>query len=126
MLRRSKQMRVTFCWFFDQSTLLRDGCMAEQCVYWAVPHGVRIGAFPEEYIMNALIEELSVRARALPPEDRARLAEELLASLQDEPESEADAAWDIEIRRRVEQVKSGTATLVSAEAVHAQARQFYR
>ena len=76
--------------------------------------------------MNALIEELSVRARALPPEDRARLAEELLASLQDDPESEADAAWDLEILRRVEQVKSGTAKLISAEDVHAEARLIYR
>lgn len=76
--------------------------------------------------MNALIEELSVRARALPPEDRARLAEELLASLQDDPESEADAAWDLEILRRVEQVKSGTAKLIAAEDVHAEARQIYR
>lgn len=76
--------------------------------------------------MNSLIEELSVRARALPPEDRARLAEELLASLQDDPESEADAAWDLEILRRVEQVKSGTAKLIAAEDVHAEARQIYR
>ena len=76
--------------------------------------------------MNVLIEELSVQARALPPEDRARLAEELLASLQDDPESEADAAWDLEIRRRVEQVKNGTAKLVSAEDVHAETRQIYR
>ena len=73
--------------------------------------------------MNVLIQELSIRARALPPEDRARLAEELLASLQDDPESEADAAWDLEIRRRVEQVMNGTAKLVSAEDVHAEARQ---
>jgi putative addiction module component (TIGR02574 family) len=79
-----------------------------------------------EYIMNALIEELSLRARALPPEDRARLAEELLASLQDDPESEADAAWDLEIFRRVEQVKGGTAKLIAAEDVHAEARRIYR
>ncbi len=76
--------------------------------------------------MNALVEELSIRARALPPEDRARLAEELLASLQDDPESDADAAWDAEILRRVEQVKSGTAKLIAAEDVHAEARQIYR
>ena len=76
--------------------------------------------------MIALIEELSMRARALPPEDRARLAEELLASLQDDPESEADAAWDLEILRRVEQVKSGTTKLITAEDVHAEARQIYR
>ncbi|MDH3461946.1 MAG: addiction module protein [Burkholderiaceae bacterium] len=76
--------------------------------------------------MNALIEELSIRARALPPEDRARLAEDLLASLQDESESDADAAWDLEIQRRMEQVKNGTAKLVSAEDVHSEAQQIYK
>jgi Putative addiction module component len=76
--------------------------------------------------MNSLIEELSARARALPAEDRARLAEELLASLQDDPASEADAAWDLEIRRGAEQVRRGTAKLVSAEDVHAEARHIYK
>ena len=76
--------------------------------------------------MNALIEELFIRARALPPEDRARLAEDLLASLQDESESDADAAWDLEIQRRMEQVKNGTAKLVSAEDVHSEAQQIYK
>ena len=76
--------------------------------------------------MTTLIEELTIQARTLPAEDRARLAEELLASLQDDPESEADAAWDLEIGRRAEQVRSGTAKLVSAEGVHAEARQIYR
>ena len=76
--------------------------------------------------MTTLVEELSSRARELPPEDRARLAEELLASLQDESESEVEAAWDREIERRVAQVKNGTARLVSAEDVHAEARTIYR
>ena len=76
--------------------------------------------------MNALVEELSHRARTLSPEDRARLAEEILASLQDEPESEVEAEWDAEILRRLEQVKNGTVKLVPAEDVHAEARQIYR
>ena len=76
--------------------------------------------------MNALVEELSHRARTLSPEDRARLAEEILASLQDEPESEVEAEWDAEILRRLEQVKNGTVKLVPAEDVHAEARQTYR
>lgn len=76
--------------------------------------------------MTTLVEQLTIQARALPAEDRARLAEELLASLQDDPQSEADAAWDLEIGRRVEQVRSGAAKLVSAEDVHAEARQIYR
>ncbi len=76
--------------------------------------------------MNALIQDLSRQARALSPEDRALLAEELLASLQDDGEQEVDAAWDTEIARRLGQVKNGTATLIPAEEVHAQARRLYR
>ena len=75
--------------------------------------------------MPTLVEELSERARALSPEDRALLAERLLETLPDEAESEAEAAWDREIARRVEQVKSGTARLFSAEDVHAEARRLH-
>ena len=52
-------------------------------------------------------------------------ARELLETLPDEAESEAEAAWDREIARRVEQVKSGTARLFSAEDVHAEARRLH-
>lgn len=76
--------------------------------------------------MNALAQDLSRQARTLPPEDRALLAEELLASLQDDPESGVDAAWDVEIKRRLEQVSDGTAKLIPSEEVHAQARRLYR
>ena len=76
--------------------------------------------------MTTLLEELSIRARALEPEDRARLAEELLASLQDDSEAEVDAAWDLEIQRRLEEVTNGTASFVSSEQVHAEARKIYR
>lgn len=76
--------------------------------------------------MNILVQDLSRQARALPPEDRALLAEELLASLQDNLESGVDAAWDVEIKRRLEQVQDGTATLTSSEEVRAQARRLYR
>ena len=75
--------------------------------------------------MSTLIEELSERARALSPEDRARLAEHLLESLQDETESDAQAAWDREIAKRVEQIRAGTAGLVPAQDVHAEARRIY-
>lgn len=78
-----------------------------------------------EINMPTLMEELSERAGALSPEDRARLAEYLLESLQDEPASDAEAAWDREIARRVEEVRLGTARLVSAEDVHAEARRIY-
>jgi putative addiction module component (TIGR02574 family) len=76
--------------------------------------------------MSTSVEELAAKAQELSPEDRARLAENLLASLQDEPQSEVEAAWDREIERRVEQVRAGTAHLIPAEDVHADARQIYR
>jgi putative addiction module component (TIGR02574 family) len=76
--------------------------------------------------MSTSVEELAAKAQELSPEDRARLAENLLASLQDEPQSEVEAAWDREIERRVEQVRAGTAQLIPAEDVHADARQIYR
>lgn len=76
--------------------------------------------------MSTSVEELAAKAQELSPEDRARLAENLLASLQDEPQSEVEAAWDREIERRVEQVRAGSAQLIPAEDVHADARQIYR
>ena len=76
--------------------------------------------------MTTLVEELSAQARTLPPKDRARLAEDLLASLQEDSETEAEAAWDIEIERRVSEVRAGTARLIPAEDVHAEARRIYR
>jgi putative addiction module component (TIGR02574 family) len=76
--------------------------------------------------MPTLVEELSARAKTLSAEDRAHLAEELLESLDQESESEVEAAWDREIERRVAEVESGTVKLISAEEVHAEARRLIR
>ena len=76
--------------------------------------------------MSTLVEELSARAKSLPPEDRARLAEELLESLEESPESEVESAWDQEIERRVAEIEAGTAELIAAQDVHAEARRLLR
>lgn len=76
--------------------------------------------------MSTLVEELSVRAKTLSAEDRARLVEELLDSLQGESDAEAESAWDREIERRVAEIESGTVKLVAAEEVHAEARRLIR
>ena len=73
--------------------------------------------------MPTLVEELSERAKTLSVQDRARLAEELLESLDQEPASEVEAAWDREIQRRVAEVESGMVTLVPSDDVHADARR---
>jgi len=76
--------------------------------------------------MTTLVEELSARAKTLSVQDRARLAEELLASLDQEPDSVVEAAWDRELQRRLAEVESGTVTLVRSEDVHAEARRLIR
>lgn len=75
--------------------------------------------------MSDLVEELSHKARALPPEDRVRLAEELLASIQ-EPDAEVDAAWAEEIKRRIAEIDSGKAKLIPADEVFAEVRRLIK
>jgi putative addiction module component (TIGR02574 family) len=73
--------------------------------------------------MTDLVAELSQRARDLVPEDRARLAEELLASLEGAMEPEVDAAWDAELCRRIAEVERGAAKLLPADEVFARVRR---
>jgi putative addiction module component (TIGR02574 family) len=70
--------------------------------------------------MTTSVEELVKFARALCAQDRGRLAEELLASLHEQSESDAEAAWVQEITRRVDEIKSGSAKLIPAEQVFAE------
>ena len=72
--------------------------------------------------MPDLIDELSKRARDLSPDDRARLAQELLESLGAGLEPEVDAAWNAALRQRVREVESGAAALVPSEEAFARAR----
>jgi putative addiction module component (TIGR02574 family) len=76
--------------------------------------------------MSHSMTDVSQYAKELPPEDRARLAEELLASLEDLPESSEDAAWDAELLRRVTEVENGTAKLLPADEVFARVRSSLR
>ena len=47
-------------------------------------------------------------ALQLPPEARAALAAELIATLDEEADPDAEAAWSEEIRRRLDEVDAGT------------------
>ncbi len=76
--------------------------------------------------MTISVEDLAAQAIGLSAEDRSRLADVLLASLPAETDAEAEAAWDEEIKRRIDQVNSGTALVVSAEEVHEAARKIYQ
>jgi putative addiction module component (TIGR02574 family) len=64
-------------------------------------------------------ETIRQLALALPYDERAKLSEELWWSLdppaEDLPQAGIDAAWDAEIKRRVEEIKSGTAQTIPLE-----------
>ena len=75
--------------------------------------------------MADLIEDITAKARALPPADRVRLAEDLLSTVQ-EVDEDTEAAWDAEIRLRIAEIDAGTAKLIPAEEVFAQVRRLLK
>jgi putative addiction module component (TIGR02574 family) len=73
--------------------------------------------------MSESLAELEQQARALPPDDRALLAEVLLESLQATPLSEVEAAWNREITERIAAYDRGDLQTIYAEDVFAEARR---
>ena len=70
--------------------------------------------------VTPLLKQLEEQARTLCPEERARLAEMMLESLQAST-TEIDAAWEEEIAHRLDAVDSGLMPTHSAGAVFAEA-----
>jgi putative addiction module component (TIGR02574 family) len=66
--------------------------------------------------------ELANRGRQLPREERERLVDELLESLNEPAAAELDAAWSSEIERRLAAYDRGEIQALSAEEVFAKAR----
>jgi putative addiction module component (TIGR02574 family) len=62
-------------------------------------------------------DEILDGALKLPPGERARIARELLASLEDDEDIDADELWIQELADRARQVKAGTAELEDWETV---------
>jgi putative addiction module component (TIGR02574 family) len=73
--------------------------------------------------MSDIVAELADRGRSLAPEDRSRLVELLLGSLQDPPLSDITSAWDAEIVKRVAAYRRGEVETFAAEDVFAEARR---
>ncbi|TDP71342.1 addiction module protein [Roseateles toxinivorans] len=68
------------------------------------------------------VAELVERGRALPPEDRERLVDQLLESLNEPAAAQLDAAWESEIERRLAEYDQGSVQAIDAEEVFAKAR----
>jgi putative addiction module component (TIGR02574 family) len=68
------------------------------------------------------IDELLAMVLRLPRHDRARVAEELLTSLE-EPEEEIAAAWASELERRSREVAQGRVQLIDWEVARCRIRE---
>ena len=70
--------------------------------------------------------ELAHLGKQLPREERERLVDELLQSLNEPAAVELDTAWSAEIERRLAAYDAGQTQALSAEEVFAKARAMAR
>ena len=64
------------------------------------------------------LSELLEKALALSTQDRGLLIDRLIASLDEEPADEGvEAAWDEEIKRRMDDIRSGRVKTIPGERV---------
>ncbi|MDH4260818.1 MAG: addiction module protein [Gammaproteobacteria bacterium] len=76
--------------------------------------------------MSDALKKLERQAKSLTADERARLAEYLLESIQDPPRADIEAAWDREIEQRAAAYDRGELQTISAEDVFAEARRLAR
>lgn len=76
--------------------------------------------------MSAKFKDLEQQASSLVAEERARLAEVLLESLQEAPLAEIEEAWNREIEERIAAYDRGELPTRAAEEVFAEARRLAR
>ena len=67
------------------------------------------------------IETIRLEVLSLAPQERAQLAEQLLASLDALTEKEVEKLWLEEAARRAEEIDSGLVQLIPADVVHQEA-----
>jgi len=72
--------------------------------------------------MNAAAEKIRTELSNLSEEDRAELAQFLIASLDEGADSDAEAAWDAELERRAEEIRGGQASGEPAGKVFSELR----
>ena len=62
-----------------------------------------------------MLDKLRSQISGLPASERAALARDIIVSLDGAPDRDAEAAWDDEIMRRIAQVETGHAHLLTRE-----------
>ena len=75
--------------------------------------------------MTMPIQDIEAEALQLPPEERGRLIDRLMQSLEPEPEDTPEniaKAWDEEIARRIDEMDAGLTKSIPYEQVRAELR----
>lgn len=70
--------------------------------------------------MSSQVDVLEAEAMKLAPEERARLADRLIASLSDD--AEVEETWAAEVERRIAEIEAGRVPVVPAAEAIARAR----
>jgi putative addiction module component (TIGR02574 family) len=75
--------------------------------------------------MTETAEQLKAQLSQLSTQERAELAHFLIHSLDEGVDADAEAAWDAELARRMEEIRSGKAVGEPADKVFAELRKKY-
>jgi putative addiction module component (TIGR02574 family) len=72
--------------------------------------------------MSREVAALLKKALSLPSEERGELASCLIESLDSVIDTDVDLAWQAEIERRIERIRSGNATMIPWDEVRRKAK----
>jgi putative addiction module component (TIGR02574 family) len=75
--------------------------------------------------MHTIYKEIKRKAKSLPVDQRAELVHELIKSLDAKTDNNIDSEWENEIKRRVDEIKSGKAKGRRASEIHAEIQAKY-
>jgi putative addiction module component (TIGR02574 family) len=75
--------------------------------------------------MIATVEQFKAQAMLFTESERAELAHFLLISLEPEEDEGVTAAWEAEVGRRVDEIRSGKAVGKAADQLFAELREQY-
>lgn len=75
--------------------------------------------------MPATLTSITHEALELPPRKRAKLAHTLILSIDPSADQDVASAWDVEIQRRVDDIRSGKVKGIPAREVFARLKSKY-
>ena len=74
-------------------------------------------------VMNTQFDQVIADAMKLPVRDRVRLAQQLVSTIDDEPETNVEELWFAEAKRRLQELHAGEAKGIDADEAFRMARE---